>query len=116
MLRKHKYILNILTRASMTSCKLVDTPSSTSKVTMLPDSLFSDLTRSHQIVGALQYVTFIRLDIYFVVKRVYRFMHAPTNSYRVVVKCILHYLQGTISYGLHITNSSSFDLHNFNAD
>jgi hypothetical protein len=30
MLRQHKYILDILTRAGMTSCKLVDTPVSTS--------------------------------------------------------------------------------------
>ena len=48
MLRQHKYILDILTRAGMTSCKSVDTPISTFKVTVLPDSLFFYPTRFHQ--------------------------------------------------------------------
>ena len=45
MLRQHKYILDILTRAGMTSCKLVDTPIYPSKVILLPDHSFSDPTR-----------------------------------------------------------------------
>jgi histone deacetylase 1/2 len=53
MLRQHKYILDILTRAGMTSCKPVDTPISTSKVNILLYPLFSDPTRFRQIVGAL---------------------------------------------------------------
>jgi len=40
-----KYIIDILTRADMTSWKLVDTLISTFKVTILPDPLFSDPTR-----------------------------------------------------------------------
>ena len=60
MLRQHKYILDILTRAGMLSCKPIDTPISTSKATILPDPLFSYATRFHQIVGALQYLTFTR--------------------------------------------------------
>jgi hypothetical protein len=44
MLRQHKYILDILTRADMTSCKLVDTLISTSKVIVLSDFLLSDPT------------------------------------------------------------------------
>jgi len=53
MLWQHKYILDILTRAGITTCKLVDTPISTSKVTILPDSLSSDPTWFHQIIDAL---------------------------------------------------------------
>jgi histone deacetylase 1/2 len=113
MLRQHKYILDILTRAGMTSCKPVDTPISTSKVTILSDPLFSDPTRFRQIVGALQYLTFTRPDICFAVNRVCQFMHAPINSYWGAVKCILCYLRGTATYGLHITRSSSFALHGF---
>jgi len=44
MLRQHKYILDILTRAGMTSCKPVDTPVSPLKVTILQDNSFSDPT------------------------------------------------------------------------
>jgi len=81
MLRQHKYILDIITRASMTSCKPIDTPVSHSKVTILSDTSFSDPTRFRQIMGALQYLTFTRLDIYFVVNRVSQFIHAPTDSH-----------------------------------
>ena len=70
MLRQHKYILDILTRAGMLSCKPIDTPISTSKATILPHPLFSNATRFRQIVGVIQYLTFTRLDICFVVNRV----------------------------------------------
>ena len=40
-------------------------------------------------------------------------MHAPIDFYWGVVKRILHYLQGTTTYGLHITRNSSFALHGF---
>jgi hypothetical protein len=92
----------------MTSRKPVDTLISTSKVTILPDPLFSDPTRFRQIVGALQYLTFTRPDICFAVNRVCQFMHAPTDSHWGAVKRILRYLRGTTTYGLHITHSSSF--------
>jgi len=81
MLRQHKYTLDILTRVGMLSYKPVDTPISTSKATILPDPLFSDATRFHQIMGVLQYLTFTRPDICFAVNRVCQFMHAPTDSH-----------------------------------
>jgi histone deacetylase 1/2 len=113
MLRQHKYILDILTRAGMTSCKPVDTSVSPSKLALQPDHPFSDPTRFRQIMGALQYLTFTRPDICFAVNRVYQYMHAPTDSYWVVVKRILRYLKGTTSYGFHITRGTSFALHGF---
>jgi len=70
-------------------------------------------SRFRQIVGALQYLTFTRPDIYFAVNRVCQFMHAPTYSHLITVKRILRYLKGTIIHGLHITCSSSFALHGF---
>jgi hypothetical protein len=113
MLRQHKYILDILTRMGMTSCKPVDTPISTSKVIILSDPLFSDPIRFRQIMGALQYLIFTRLDICFVVNRVCQFMHAPIDSHWDAVKRILRYLRGTTTYGLHFTRSSFFALHGF---
>jgi len=70
MLRQHKYILNILTRAGMTSCKPVDTPVSSSKAIILLDNSFFDPTWFHQIMGTLQYITFTCPDICFVVNKV----------------------------------------------
>ena len=113
MLRQHKYTLDILTRASMISCKPVDTPISTSKAIILPDPLFSNATRFRQIVGAPQYLTFTRPDICFVVNKVCQFMHAPTDFHWAAIKRILRYLKGTTTHDLHITRSSSFALHSF---
>jgi histone deacetylase 1/2 len=113
MLRQHKYILDILTRASMTTCKPVDTPVSPSKLAIQPDHPFSDPTRFRQIVGALQYLSFTRPDIYFAVNRVCQYMHAPTDSHWVAIKRILRYLKGTASYDFHITRGTSFSLHGF---
>jgi hypothetical protein len=113
MLRQHKYILDILTRASMTSYKPVDTPVSPSKIVILPDHPFFDPTRFRQIMGVLQYLTFTRPDICFAVNRICQFMHAPTDSHWAAVKHILRYLKGTASYGFHITRGSSFALHGF---
>jgi hypothetical protein len=70
MLRQHKYILDILTRAVMTSCKPVDTPVSPSKLAIQPDHPFSDPMRFRQIMGALQYLTFTHPDNCFAVNRV----------------------------------------------
>jgi hypothetical protein len=40
-------------------------------------------------------------------------MHAPTKSHWAAVKCILCYLKGTSSFGLHLTRGSSLSLHVF---
>jgi hypothetical protein len=44
MLRQHKYILDILTQADMTSCKPVDTSVYPSKIAIQPDHPFFDPT------------------------------------------------------------------------
>jgi len=70
MLSQHKYVLDILCRASMSSCKHVDTPASVSKLDLSSTVLFSDPTRFRQIIGALQYLTFTRLDICYAVNKI----------------------------------------------
>ena len=113
MLRQYKYILDILHPAGMSFCKPVDTSISTSKVTVMLDYLFFDPTQFHQIISAFQYLIFTRPDIYFAVNKFCQFMHALTDIYWAAVKCILCYLKSMISFGFHITRSSSFTLHNF---
>jgi len=75
--------------------------------------LFSDPTRFRQIIGALQYLTFTRLDICYAVNKVCQFMHAHTESHWAAVKRILRYLKGTSSYDIHLTRGSSLSLHGF---
>ena len=53
VLSQHNYVLDILNRAGMSSCKPVDTPASVSKLDLQSTELFSDTTRFCQIVGSL---------------------------------------------------------------
>jgi len=113
MLHQHKYSLDILTWAYMTSYKPVDTLVSPLKVTILPDNSFSNPIQFCQIMSAFQYLTFTHPDICFDVNRVCQFMYTPTDSYWAAFKRILCYLKGTTSYGFHITQGSFFGLHGF---
>jgi len=71
MFSQHKYTLDIIQRAGMSSCKAVDIPaSSSSKILLTSDTQYSDPTRYRQIVGVLQYLTFTRPDICYAVNKV----------------------------------------------
>jgi hypothetical protein len=70
ILSQHKYVLDILCRAGMSLCRPIDTPASSFKIDLRFSELFSDLTRFQQIIGALQYLTFTRPDICYVVNKV----------------------------------------------
>uniref|UniRef100_A0A2N9I0T5 Reverse transcriptase Ty1/copia-type domain-containing protein n=1 Tax=Fagus sylvatica TaxID=28930 RepID=A0A2N9I0T5_FAGSY len=63
-------------------------------------------THFRSLVGALQYLTFTRLDLSFAVNQVCQFMHSPTDTHLVVAKRILRYLKGTLTHGLLFCPSS----------
>ena len=52
------------------------------------------------LVRALQYATFTRPDITFVVNHVCQFMHKPSLAHFVAAKHILRYLKGTLDKGI----------------
>jgi len=71
LLNQHKYTLDIIQRAGMTSYKPVDTLlSPSSKLGFVPGTIYSTPTCYRQIVGALQYLTFTRPDICYTVNKV----------------------------------------------
>lgn len=76
-------------------------------------SLFFDPTEYRQIVGALLYVTFTRLDLAFSINKVCQFMHQLTDAHWLAVKCILQYLCGTHTHGLYLRRKSPFFLEGF---
>jgi hypothetical protein len=61
----------------------------------------ADATAYKSIVGSLRYLLHTRPNIAFSVGYVSRFMESPTTEHFAAVKRILHYLAGTISYGIH---------------
>nr|GEU90477.1 ribonuclease H-like domain-containing protein [Tanacetum cinerariifolium] len=67
----------------------------------------SDPTLFRSLAGFLQYLTFTRPDISYVVKQLCLYMHDPHFT---ALKHILRYVRGTIDHGLHLYVSSTSQL------
>jgi hypothetical protein len=59
-----------------------------------------DPTPFRSMVGGLQYLTFTRPDLTYVVNHICQFMHQPTDQHLVAAKRILRYVQGSLHHGL----------------
>ena len=105
-LSQSTYASDIIARAGMASCKpfatLVDTKH---KLSTTADTSYDDPTLYRSLAGALQYLTFTRPDISYVVQQVCLHMHAPCTDHMLALKHILRYVQGTLHYGLHLYSS-----------
>jgi hypothetical protein len=100
-LHQRQYARNILERVGMSDCKPCSTSVDTqTKVSSDTDTPVSNLTTYRSLVRALQYLTFTRPDISYMVQQVCLYMHDPQETHLTVVKWILRYLQGTLNYGL----------------
>jgi hypothetical protein len=110
-LHQWTYTLDILKRAVMGDCKSCTTPVDL-QAKLAGDSgpPVEDVSQFRSIAGALQYLTFTRPDITYVVQQICLHMHDPREPYLTAMKRILRYLQGTPDYGLLLRRSSSSDL------
>ena len=97
---KLKYGWDILTRAQLLNNKPVHTPMVVSQHLSANGPLFSNPTLYRSLVGTLQYLTITRSDISYVVNSVSQFLHSPTEDHFLDVKRILHYVKGTLHFGL----------------
>lgn len=89
-LSQTKYVAEIIERAGMTSCK----PTTMSvdakpKLTIYYGSPYKDHTQYRRLEGALQYLTFTRAYISYVVQQVCLHMHDPEYEHMTSLKCIL---------------------------
>ncbi|GJW44808.1 ribonuclease H-like domain-containing protein [Tanacetum coccineum] len=100
----------ILERAHMQNCNPCRTPVDTeSKLSSDGDPVSNPtLYRSH--ASALQYLTFTRPDLSYVVQQVCLYMHDPRDLYFSALKRILCYVCGTFDYGLQLHVSSTTQL------
>ncbi|WKA06484.1 hypothetical protein VitviT2T_024381 [Vitis vinifera] len=112
-LSQSHYALTILERANMVDCKPMSTPLEAKTRTTSNNVLLEDPSYFRGLVGALQYLTLMRLDLSYSVKYASQFMHAPTFVHLKMVRRILRYVKGTIDIGLHFTSNTTLDLCTF---
>ena len=89
----------------MTSCKPISIH--------IYNDPYRDPTHYHSLVGELQYLKFIGLDLSYSVNFVCQFMHATIMAHYQLVKRILRYVHGTAHFRLQILASSTLDLYGF---
>ncbi|XP_020685066.1 uncharacterized protein LOC110101490 [Dendrobium catenatum] len=106
-LTQSHYAASILHKAAMDDCKpvLTSLPTTFTKVSS-PDPPYDRPEHYRQLTGALQYLTLTRPDLSFAVNFLCQHMHCPLQSHYLLLKCVLRYIQGTLSLGLPITAST----------
>ncbi|WVZ81301.1 LOW QUALITY PROTEIN: hypothetical protein U9M48_028692 [Paspalum notatum var. saurae] len=110
-LGQEQYALELLQHAGMEHCNPISTPIDTrAKLSINDGHPVPNPTKYRSIAGALQYLTLTRPDLQYAVQQACLFMHAPRTSHYQLLKRILRYVKGTISYGLHISWSSNHEL------
>ncbi|XP_050895279.1 uncharacterized mitochondrial protein AtMg00810-like [Lathyrus oleraceus] len=102
-LSQKKYVEDILVRTGMSTCKSCQTPVDTKpKISATHSTPYEDPSLYRSLAGALQYLTFTRPDISYVVQQICLFMHNPMDAHMHALRCILRYIQGTRNYGLSL--------------
>jgi hypothetical protein len=109
-LSQKKYMMDVLQRAGMLSCKPASTPLSCStKISAQVGDRLSpeDTTRYRNIVGSLQYLTLTRPNISFAVNKACQYLHSPTTVHWTAVERILRFLKHTMDSAFLLRRSPS---------
>nr|XP_043638001.1 uncharacterized mitochondrial protein AtMg00810-like [Erigeron canadensis] len=102
-LSQSRYAHDILHQAMMQDCNPVSTSGKLGAQAGVP---FDDPTLYRSLAGALQYLTFTRPDISYVVQQVCMHMHAPYIDHFLALKRILRYVKGTLDMGIWMRRPS----------
>nr|GEU40771.1 putative ribonuclease H-like domain-containing protein [Tanacetum cinerariifolium] len=95
-----KYAEENLKRVHMQHCNPCRTLVDTESKFGTDGSLVRDPMLYRSLAGALKYLTFTSLNLSYAFQQVYLYMHDPRELHFYALKCILHYVQGIIEYGL----------------
>ncbi|XP_050876752.1 uncharacterized mitochondrial protein AtMg00810-like [Lathyrus oleraceus] len=100
------YASEIIECVGKESCKPSATPVDTKqKLSTSSDTSYEDPSLLWSLAGALQYLTFTRPDISYVIQQVCLHMHAPRTEHMFALKRILRYVQDILHFGLHLSSS-----------
>nr|GEX49969.1 ribonuclease H-like domain-containing protein [Tanacetum cinerariifolium] len=86
------------------------TSSDTDTKLSLHGSPVEDPSFYRSLVGALQYLTFTRPDLSYLVQQICLYMHDPREPHFNALKRILRYIRGTLDHGLQLYASSTSQL------
>jgi hypothetical protein len=104
-------MLDILARAGMSECKQCTTPVDTNpKLSAEIGPPVQDALDFRSLASAMQYLTFTRPNIAYVVQQVCLHMHDPLEPHLAALKRILRYIRRTLHLGLLLRPSTSRDL------
>jgi hypothetical protein len=107
-LSQSKYACDLLRRFHMDDCKPTPSPfQSGVKLTSTCTSPEVDATLYRQLVGSLLYLTHTHPDLSFVVGLVSQYMKTPHESHWKAAKRILHYVRGTVQFGIHYSSGGT---------
>jgi hypothetical protein len=85
-LSQRQYSQDILERAGMSACKPCSTPVDLHSKLSADGPHVADATQYRSLAGALQYLTFTRLDIAFAVQQICLYMHGPREPHLATLK------------------------------
>ncbi|XP_019168921.1 PREDICTED: uncharacterized protein LOC109164829 [Ipomoea nil] len=105
--------MDILKRDGMTDCKPLSTPIPVSKSLVTSSDLYDDPTQYRSLARVLQYLTITIPDLSFAFNQLCQHMHSPTDTHWGQAKRVLRYVNGTLSYSLHIRKSELRELYAF---
>ncbi|GMI87317.1 cysteine-rich RLK (RECEPTOR-like protein kinase) 8 [Hibiscus trionum] len=73
----------------------------------------ADAQRFRSLVGGLIYLTHTRPDIAYSIGVISRFMQCPSRDHFGAAKRVMHYIAGTMEYGIWYSKVSKFKLWGF---
>ena len=114
LLSQQKYVIDLLSKHNMLDSKPISTP------LVIDTSLIAtngstpiNVTMYHQVVGGLQHFRMTCPDISFVMNKLSQFIHTSFEHHWGVIKCLLRYLKGRRSLGIHHLVNTPLSLHCF---
>lgn len=93
-------MLDIPDRVGMADCKPCTTPMDTNPKLPADGPPVPDASDFRSLAGALQWLTFTRPDIAYVVQQLCLHMHDPREPHLAALKRNLWYIRGTLDLGL----------------
>ena len=94
----------VLSRFGYNDYKPVSTPYDASVVLRKNKRIMKDQLRYSQIIGSLMYLgSATRPDISFAVSKLSLFISNPGDDHWKALERVMHYLKGTMDYGIHYT-------------